>query len=115
MDSTELLKLLPGAIGFFAIDDFPGVILKDQQGWLFEGDTVPHPITRTEAKQRGGSTVDIEEAAELFTMQPSALEFLKKNATNKSFTDLTKLGTGRASGQMKARVVKNRDTNIQTE
>lgn len=110
MTGAELLKLMPKAKGFFAIDELPGVVDKDNQAWIFEGDVVPHPITTTDAKSRGGVTVSPDEAAELFSMQPTALDFLKKNESNtQSSTDLTKPATKRAGGQMKARVVNRRD------
>ena len=103
----ELLKLLPGAIGFFMVEDYPGVILKDNQGWIFDGDVVPHPITRSEARQRGGEPIGIDEAAELFSSQPKALDFLKKNA--KSSTGPINLATKAESLKMKERAVTKKD------
>jgi len=84
MDGAELLKKMPGAIGFFAIDDFPGVIMHDKQAWIFEGGIMnPRPITRDEIKKRSGSDVPADWAAELFDLQPGALDFLDTKKKDK--------------------------------
>lgn len=83
MDGSELLKLIPKAVGFFSVGDDVGVITSDNKGWLFEGG-VPHPIGRSEMKARGGVDITADDAAELF--DPGVLDFLqdgesvKKNA-----------------------------------
>lgn len=58
------------------VDGKPGVILRDGQGWLFDGDDIPRPVTRSEARSQGGEPVGIDEAAELFSLQPKAIAFL---------------------------------------
>lgn len=112
MDGLALLKLMPKAVAFFSIDELPGVITQpDNQGWIFEGGN-PRPITRSEALGRGAVTVTADDAAELFNMMPDALDFLKKNENHKSSIEKIKPAMTKDDLQMKAKVVKSRDTSI---
>jgi hypothetical protein len=117
MTADELMEIMPSALGFFAIDSFPGVIAKDHSGWIFEGgDINPRPITREELTERGGVTIDADEAAHLLGRQESALEFLTRSKKNNQSRSLTqnpaklKSEMRRADLQMKVKEAKKQDT-----
>jgi hypothetical protein len=87
MTGEELINYLPNSLGFFVVGGYGGVVDKDHQAWIFEGDDNgwPHPITRSEILERDGYRCSSDEAAEYIGRHPGAMAVLQSlKKSNKS-------------------------------